>query len=382
MNLSKHSRAIRGVSRSTGRELQGRFELEAPQEWDPAAFERRLVSRNRLKPQSAANIRRLILNMTADAGFESPSTFMKHPAEVIKQIKMPPRNRTRGSRYLAVDHFLRAEEGFDPSGATACREAILAAFPGRTAENRNLLDIQFGGSTKLARDRAPFTLVHAATLIATTAAVARPNRRLRDTALVAMHVFSGIPPAYLPELRWEHLEQLLRAEPRETDRFDFQIRGVSYPLAIHEQATDRLRTLWNSDFCPRTGPVFTKLTEPHQALGRGIIGDMLPRYLKASGLPPVDQRLLRAPFMLWMQQRGLDLYKLSQAFGYLRSSHAKVLLGIAEASQAQRQASEIAPIFDSPLPARTVPTQQEDPVRLPTLLPPESEAISEGRMAR
>lgn len=178
-----------------------------------ASFAERLVEQLGLAETTAGERSRHFAAMVRQSAVGTGAAFVRQPELVVATVRAPIREGSRTARHLAVLDYIDLFANEIPPGTGEAVRAALAALPGRVHPAPHLVDLSLGGSKKHVRARVPLSwddgdrLLEAA---APTGAVAITE--LRDRALVAFHVRSGLPPRLVRALRWEHLAAHLATE--------------------------------------------------------------------------------------------------------------------------------------------------------------------------
>lgn len=334
-------------------------------------FESRLHKRG-LAPSTCQSYRRHMQAMVKQSVADSVRSFVSDPKLVVAALLAKPLNGTRRVRHLVVRHFLN--EFGDELGASIverCHQGIEDGLPGRSAPRRHLVDRNLGGSTQRVRTRPPFDLLSADRMIAEAAKQPASRTRLRDVALVALHVRSTLTPHMIMTRRWGQCLNLNSAD--EVARLRIEGPEGSVMAAVHEDPIAALNALWRSAGEPRDGWVFRPLGVSTRHLSPEHAADVIAKYSAAIGLPRQDRRHLRAPFALWLLDRGWDQREVARACGLGRIRSLESMLGPLREVREQLRATEFLDV------ARGHPIVEHD--RAPITRPSTELIPSQGSLA-
>lgn len=168
-----------------------------------------------------------------------------------------------------------------------------------------------------------------------TTARQRSPAPIRDAALLALHLFSGIPPHLVRELRWE--------DWRLTTLKD----GIAWVelgpvrFVVGADAVHAMQTHWLAEGQPSVGPVFRAIVRPRDKLKPRAIHNHMSAFAKQAGVPNFDLRRLRVAFAWSLKAKGWDDLALRDAFGYETLQSLRKALRPYEAESALRRAQEL-----------------------------------------
>lgn len=328
------------VEAADGRSGQGVSEMVAlPIEL--AAYQEALTRHLGLAPSTAEVQSRHLAAMVKSTGVGSVRALLTDGCLTVDAIRKPHREATRRARHLAVMDYLNlCGSGLEPSIVMATKSAIESLFAGRTTPRPHLVDRQLGGSVKEVRRRPPFGWLDGERLIEAARSGKGRGEPLRDAALLALHVRSGLPSSLVPQLEWQLVRPLMD-DGGEMHAYAADIRGRRYELAITSDAVDALRSWWRVLGMPLRGPVFITSRRPPRRLSASQVSDIVRACCLGAGLPAIDRRRLRAPFARWLLNRGWGRRAVADAFGYERVRELDDLIRYLNEALAQVQLNEV-----------------------------------------
>ena len=303
-------------------------------------FEQRLQTHVGLEASTARNLRGMLQAMMQQSGQAGPVDFVQRPQLVVRGLERFALASTRNAGFRSLHHFLRLfESEIGPQVGTACMAEIESAFAGRVAPKEHLVDLNLGGSTKRVRRRVPFTLVDAERLLAAVGRDRSAWRTERDETLVALHIWSGLPPHSIRNLRWESIAW--EPEPDASLRVEAVVRRRPATLLVGERAVSHLRAFWRANGQPASGPVLRRVPDTPFPVSDPAASYIVRTACERAGFGGIDRRHLRAPYALWLREQGWDSYVLAQLFGYRRSRDLLEAVRPVEELRAQIESSEL-----------------------------------------
>lgn len=304
-----------------------------PLDQELAAF-RCQLQQTGLRASTADVSSRHLRSMLKTANVATLTAMVEDPALVVKMIASTPRRKNRLSRHNAVTQFLECFEEQLNDRASRCRDYILDALPGRPNPIDHLADVEVAGSTKLARTRVPFTMRDGELLIEHARTSGSRITRVRETALVALHVRSGLPSWRLRLLDWNDVVDSI-GESGELVTLRLDTRGHRFPYVVHAVAVIALREWWRFVGRPRAGPVFATLKRPRGRLSEGQFRDVVGQLISGAGFKGLDRRNLRVPFAHFLLGRGWHEIAVADAFAYPRLRDLRLAVRLQEEYAAQ-----------------------------------------------
>lgn len=319
-------------------------------------FAEHLVAVLGLSVSSAKVSSRFLAAMVRESGAPTLAAFFEASELVVKGLRATSSRKTRRERYRAACDYLNVM-GAPLDHREGIAVAIEREFGGRSSPRADLVDLQLGGNPKEVRARLYPTWDDGGQMIRSAQGANHPARSKRDSALVAMHVRSGLPPGLIDRLDWSSVAPLM-VLPMEFSRVRLEYKGRIAEFAIHSEALSRLQLWWQSEGMPDTGPVFTTLRRPNRRLSDSTVRDLIIPYALEVGLPSLDRRHLRAAFAWRLKQDGWSDIRIRDAFGYLRVRELIRLIRPLEERAAQIAATEFLVLPDPSVASSSEPAEE------------------------
>ncbi len=301
-------------------------------------FAEALVAVLGLAPSSAMVSSRFLAAMVRESGAPTLSAFFDDPELIVKGLRAASRAKNRRERYRAACDYLEVT-----NAPLDHRERVSAAiereFGGRSSPRADLIDLKLGGDPKEVRTRLYPSWEDGDQMVQSARAAIQPAKSMRDGALVALHVRSGLPTGLIERLDWSSVAPLMMSAP-ELSRMRLEFKGRIVAFAIHADAVALLELWWRSAGMPETGPVFTTLRRPHRRLSGSAVRGLILTPALAVGLPSLDRRLLRAAFAWRLKQDGWSDISIRDGLGYARVRELDRLIRPLEERAAQIAATE------------------------------------------
>ena len=324
-----------------------------------ACFSERLAQQHGLADSTAGVQSRHLASMVRFTSSGTVARFLRAPKATVAEVRRATREGTRRGRHLAVLNYAEICADSLPLGTLQSLDAEFDRLPGRVSPAPHLVDRSLGGSKKQRRPRTVFLWDDGERLMRWSAPAAgeRSANLVRDHALVSIHVRSSLAPEETRGLDWAQVLPVLTS----ASEVEWLLLGNGHHRrAVHLAAIQALRVLHVAVGEPRLGPVFSAVGRPGSALSASGIVNTLRRATMAVGFPTVDRRHLRAPFGVWLLQRGWDEITVRDAMGYGRVRDLRAALRPVEEVLAQIRSREVLV-----LPGRALAADRSRPIRAP-----------------
>jgi len=277
------------------------------------------------------------------------AALARDPAPAALALREPPAplaRSTNRARLAALQRFLAFTHGDAAAQVIDSLRALLPAERGVTWQRQG---VAVAGT--LERLRPQGATLSPADLAAIVECAGRVRERgtertrARDTALVALHCYSGLRPDEAVRLRWEQLSSELTDGGRYGLTAAVQRRGRGLRLPLPDAAAEpllRLAELGGNAIGQLTGVAFGTGRERRRPMSRRAARDTVRAACTAAGFPRAEAVDLRAAFAYWLRAAlGMQDAEVAQVLGAAQVRTVDRLLDRQKKLNAQRAAAEV-----------------------------------------